>query len=479
MTSGHANNADLGRTRFSDIIGEPQEMLMPIEGYEDKPLVSIEEAIAPLVEIVRDVKRKAWVAKQTCRKPPADGLSIDESASIILYTMEWEPQDQCLYGALNNILRAKDRRKLKPWFLYLKLFLTGLARLPSISRTIYRGIKQTLNHLYKEGETYVWWGFSSCTISVKVLKSEDFCGQSGARTMFAIECNSGKDIRNHSFHQDEDEVLLLPARQLEVLACLDAGNGLCIIQLKEIEPEYPLLEPVSLPKSPVLSYNSLSTESLPSPLEELINQCQSSSLVSLWARDLTDHDMKFVFKKAIIDRQCTQLSLWGNEITSDGASILADGLYNNTTLEQLYLSNNYISDMGVYSLTKVLSTNNSTLKILDLGTNGITDVGAQYLADMLKHNTALTRLVLSGNKISDRGVQLLVHALADHNTCLEELYMCWNIFVCNSTVDILVDMLLKNQSLKKLYLNNCSLSELDKKRLQETANAKDEFSFYA
>jgi hypothetical protein len=128
---------------------------MPIEGYENKPLVSIEEAIAPLDKIVHDIQRKAWIAKRKCRKPPADGLSIDESASIILYTMEWAPEDRCLYAALNTILRAEDRQKLKPWFLYLKLFLTGLSRLPSTNRTVYRGVKENLNHLYPEDKTFI------------------------------------------------------------------------------------------------------------------------------------------------------------------------------------------------------------------------------------------------------------------------------------------------------------------------------------
>jgi Ran GTPase-activating protein (RanGAP) involved in mRNA processing and transport len=185
-----------------------------------------------------------------------------------------------------------------------------------------------------------------------------------------------------------------------------------------------------------------------------------------------------MMKNDFVNKNCTQLSLWGNEITSVGASFLADGLQNNTILEQMYLSNNCISDMGVYSLTKILSANNSTLKLFDIGTNGITDVGAQYLAEMLKTNTTLSLLALSGNKINDRGIQLLANALTYHNTSLEELYLCRNTFVCASTIDILIDMLLHNQSLKKLYLYYCSLSEVDKERLNEIANSKDEFVLY-
>ena len=34
--------------RFSDIVAEPRQMLLPIQGYEHMPLVSLEEAINPL-----------------------------------------------------------------------------------------------------------------------------------------------------------------------------------------------------------------------------------------------------------------------------------------------------------------------------------------------------------------------------------------------------------------------------------------------
>jgi hypothetical protein len=97
-----------------DIDREPKTMLLPIQGYEKKSLVSLKKAVEPLLSIVPDVKRMAYVAKMKCNKQPADNLSIDESVSIILYSMEWEPQEQCLYFVLNVTLRAENRRKLKP-----------------------------------------------------------------------------------------------------------------------------------------------------------------------------------------------------------------------------------------------------------------------------------------------------------------------------------------------------------------------------
>ena len=40
-----------------------------------------------------------------------------------------------------QLLRNKDREKLKPYFRFLKLLLTGLGKIPSVSGTIFRGIK--------------------------------------------------------------------------------------------------------------------------------------------------------------------------------------------------------------------------------------------------------------------------------------------------------------------------------------------------
>jgi hypothetical protein len=230
--------------RISDIAKEPHEMLMPISGYEDEPVVPLETAVKPLVSILPTIQTYAYTAKQRC-KNPADNLTQDESASIMLYSMGWDPMDKCLYVVLNATLRSADRQKLKPWFSYLKLFLTALSRLPSKPRFVYRGIKLDLSDQYPMGETVIWWGFSSCTVSVNVLQSELFLGVTDTRTMFTIECHSGKDIRKHSYFPTEEEVLLLAATQFKVVGRLNQGPGFRIIQLKEIEPPFPLLQPVT------------------------------------------------------------------------------------------------------------------------------------------------------------------------------------------------------------------------------------------
>jgi hypothetical protein len=232
--------------RFADLGELPKRMLAPIEGYENMPLVSLEEAVKPLLDIVPKVQRNVFIVKKNCQEP-ADGLTSDESASIMLYTYESMPHNQSLYVILNATLRSEQRQKLIPWFSYLRLVLTALARLPSERRFVNRGVREDLRAQYPKGKSFIWWGFSSCTSSVEVLEAETFFGQTGTRTLFQIDCQSGRDVKNHSFIQHEDEVLLLPARQFVVKSCLNSGNGLHIIQVTETEPEYPLLEPIPLP----------------------------------------------------------------------------------------------------------------------------------------------------------------------------------------------------------------------------------------
>jgi hypothetical protein len=234
--------------RITDFSAEPHQFLPPIWGYDAMPLVSLEEAVRSLVSIVPTVQSYAYFAIQKC-SDPANGLTQNESAAIMLYTMSWDPLEQCLYHVLNVTLRSTGRKQLEPWFLYLKLLLTALSKLPSTgSRTVYRGIKRDFSKQYFKGDTVVWWGFTSCTTSINVLQSEIFLGKTGSRTMFAIETDSGINIHNYSCFKAENEVLLLPAMQFEVHGCLDQGGGLHLIQLTEIQPPAPLLQPVTVGK---------------------------------------------------------------------------------------------------------------------------------------------------------------------------------------------------------------------------------------
>ncbi|CAF1123931.1 unnamed protein product [Rotaria sp. Silwood1] len=282
--------------RVYDLTSEPKRMLPPIKNYEKQPVVSLEKAIQPLLSFVPDVEQMIWTVKQNCQHPH-DHLLPDESASIMLYTLEWTPRESSFYFILNETLRSQNRQELLPWFLYLRLFIYALSKLPSIiHRILYRGIKMDLSEDFPEGKTFIWWAFSSCSSSIKVL--EQFLGQTGPRTIFNIECDSAKDISKYSFYPSENEVLMYPARQFQVISSFNSGNQLKIIHVKEIQPPFSLIhipQTSSSITNQIKEIQSSSTNNYQDEkLQHLIKQCQSQSELNLVKQNLNDEDMKTV-----------------------------------------------------------------------------------------------------------------------------------------------------------------------------------------
>lgn len=122
--------------RFTDADKEPKKTLAPIKGYEKCELVSLEEAVNKIDPPIDDVDSMVWTAKRNSRNPE-NGLTIDESAAIHLYTLEWPDDQPSMYSTLNQKLRSEQRRELTSWHHYLKLFLTALYKLPSLKTTVW------------------------------------------------------------------------------------------------------------------------------------------------------------------------------------------------------------------------------------------------------------------------------------------------------------------------------------------------------
>jgi hypothetical protein len=91
--------------RLSDLISEPKQVLPSIEGYKNEPLVSREQAIQSIVSFVSDIEQMIRAVKQQCQQSE-DNLSQDESASVMLYTLE-----SSFYSTLNTTLHDEDREK--------------------------------------------------------------------------------------------------------------------------------------------------------------------------------------------------------------------------------------------------------------------------------------------------------------------------------------------------------------------------------
>ena len=189
---------------------------------------------------------------------------------------------------------------------------------------------------------------------------------------------------------------------------------------------------------------------------------------------MTDDDLSTIIDFAMKKKKCTELKLGYNYLTCNGMKKLADGLDDNTSLVRLNLFNNKIADQGVY----YLCLNNCKLRTLYLGQNQITDKGAEYLSEMLKTNTTLTQLGLSNNEITDLGVIHIANSLTHENTTLKELYLWGNKLIDQTCIDALVDMLVYNRTLNKLVLFDCNLSDSSKDRLQEVVKSRPDFALF-
>lgn len=325
---------------------EPSTEISPIESYQLAPLVSLERAVVPLESIVSELPHKISIVVCNCKASIDHLLSLDEYRSIVLYTQAWYPSEESFYHYLNSTLRSKDSKKLRPWFMYLRLCITALSKLPSEQRFLYRGVRETLVDKYQQGKSFFWWQFTSCTTSIDVLKDDSFLGTSGERTIFTINAFTGKSISKYSEIKNENEVILLPGCHFQVESILDAGNNLHIIQLKELEPHNSLAAVLNHNGTLVLPKKTTNFGSFKNPiLENLIEKCQSRKL-DLMGQQLSYQDMFIISQKGIVDKQLKSLNLTCTGITSDTMSILSDAIRDNRTLEEINISQNTISEIG-------------------------------------------------------------------------------------------------------------------------------------
>ena len=88
--------------------------LNPILGYAKVPLLPLVKACAPLNHIIHDSPAYVQLALYETPKIPPIGLTVDESASIRLYTIEWNKPHRSLYSMLNYALKTDDREDLQP-----------------------------------------------------------------------------------------------------------------------------------------------------------------------------------------------------------------------------------------------------------------------------------------------------------------------------------------------------------------------------
>jgi hypothetical protein len=218
-------------SRYLDVeIGNKK--LPPIGAYWQHTLLPLDEALQPVMSCFDQLDRSIHEAKNQCCYPSKHNLTREDSAAVFLYTMDGG--DNSFYKVLNEALRSENRRALRSWFGFLKLFDTALAKLPTVQKCVWRGVNGNISQQLKKGETVTWWNVSSCSVSLEVV--QDFLGSDKNATLFMIEAKKAKDISGYTSFPDEKEVLLAPGTRLYVESnALHHQGGLHVVHLVEVQ----------------------------------------------------------------------------------------------------------------------------------------------------------------------------------------------------------------------------------------------------
>lgn len=208
--------------------------LSPIKGFEKFPLMTLQEVLRPVRHLIGDTSRIILRAKEHCRKLHSN-LTLDEAASIFIYTAEMD--EPSLYKVFNSALRSEKQEDIKPWFPYLKLFMTAVKKLRWLDPSrVWCGQKNDLSANFPIASTGVWWNFTSAASSHEFVES--FMLGSKFITLFSIKCRAAKDMSEFSQYPCENALLLIPGFSYKVTNQTRRDEHTLIIELIEIESAY-------------------------------------------------------------------------------------------------------------------------------------------------------------------------------------------------------------------------------------------------
>lgn len=219
------------RMGFEDL-GNVSDDLAPLDGLMEQECSKSLEAAALSITNKHDIgsskSRASQCAKTVSVEKPSSDVPITELfAALLLYT------GCSIYSELNARLRSEDRKRLKKYHPYLRLFFEAVTALPTKATKLYRGVGVDLQKEYSIGKVITWWGVSSCTANLSI--AEGFAGGCGKNsTLFTVEAKSGCDVAKLSFYPHEQETLLPPGTQLEVISCKKEAGKYTEITLREV-----------------------------------------------------------------------------------------------------------------------------------------------------------------------------------------------------------------------------------------------------
>ena len=157
-------------------------------------------------------------------------------------------------------------------------------------------------------------------------------------------------------------------------------------------------------------------------LSEILKTNKTIKRLELFSSSLTG-GIKQVSDNLFNNKTLEQLWLYDvTDITDEDITHLSTMLSSNTTLKELELSNCNITDNGVRYICEGL-TKNQTLTSLDIrGNPQITSVSTSTIADLIQTTTSLTTLDLHDTSLNNDDIKTICTSL-NKNTTIRELYL--------------------------------------------------------
>ena len=182
-----------------------------------------------------------------------------------------------------------------------------------------------------------------------------------------------------------------------------------------------------------------------SVIKELSNgnrQCEEIELHS------SSTDSTIILLSQLHNTNVKTLRIYDTQLTMDTIQCLCD-VINNNKLEVLWLTTTSLSTSGpgVYLLTDAISTNTSLRELL-LWDDRLTEDDVRNISQILTNNTTLQRLLLMNCNITDDVLIQLTNGLT-HNNTLKELDISGNNLTTSTTA---VCNIINNSSLTDLNL---------------------------
>ncbi len=150
---------------------------------------------------------------------------------------------------------------------------------------------------------------------------------------------------------------------------------------------------------------------------EILPFLENVNVVSFSNCELNDEDVNAV-GQGLAKGSIRTLNLNGNNLSSEGAKLLATVLSTNKTIEEVDVSNNQITDEGATALSALFSGKHP-IKRLNVEANKIGDQGCAELCKGLAGASGTVVLRFGKNDIGDAGVAAIADLLRANSTITE------------------------------------------------------------